>query len=1194
MGEVYQAEDLETHTLVALKVLRAGSAESLVRFKREFRALQDLQHPNLVSLGELVEEGGFWFFTMELVRGATFVDYVRNGDSAFDESRLRDAFAQLVRGLHALHTAGKVHRDIKPSNVLVSEAGELRLLDFGLVLDTDAAPESRDEVVGTAAYMAPEQAAGETVGPEADWYSAGAVLYEALVGEPPFTGSPLQVLVAKQRSKPAAPRSQNPDVPPDLDRLCSDLLEQDPRARPAGDELLRRLGIEDRSTSTTPRPLSISQDSPFVGRARELEILEEARRATQRRQPVVVRIEGESGVGKTALVRKFSSRLRRVENTVVLAGRCYERESVSYKAFDGVADAIARHMQRLPRSEAATLVPQRAALLPKVFPVLRRVSVFAEAPLQRVVDLQQLRTQVFAAFRELLSLLVARRPVVLSIDDLQWADADSIALLREIVRPPEAPPLLVIAMSRPVDEGDDTTGPGSIELPIPVRRLELRPLGNDEACELASRLLEFATGETTQRSDIISAIATEAGGHPLFIDELVRHTALGTTASSSARAGRSVRLEDALWQRILDLEPNARRLLELLAVAGAPLPADAAAHALDIGYADLRRHLALLRVMNLARTTGARAKDKVDTFHDRVRATVLEHLKADDRLACHTALARGLEASPGADPEALAVHLRAAGQAEKAATYAVEAADQASRALAFDRATRLCRTALEMCAAEDAHAIRIRLGDALANAGRGAEAAETYLAAVATASAAEALDLQRRAAQQLLVTGHTRDGLATLRAVLRSQGMRFPKSTRRALLSVLARRAQLRLRGLRFRVRDASQVPASELARIDVCWHAGIGLSLVDTIRGNAFHARGFILALRAGEPYRLARALAIEGGFLSTSGGPGRARTDAVLARADELAQKLGDDHAIGLVVGCSGVARFLRGEFREGLRLCNEAEEIFRNRCSGVPWELVSAQLFALRSLHHLGEFEELDSRVPRAIRDSRDRGDLFGETSLRATVLPISLLARDKADEATRVARESLDRWASHGFQMQHYYQLYSHCTADLYAGRAGLVAERIDHSWTELSRSMLLRVQFVRLSLFDVRARARLAAAYASGSEAERARLLDAAEKNGRRIAREKMAWSNPLAEIVAACAAATRGDLERAEAGFAAAAEASDAADMALHAAVARRRRGHLLGGEEGRALVVAADDWMRAQKVANPERFADLLAPMPA
>src|SRR5207247_1187890 len=119
-----------------------------------------------------------------------------------------------------LHTAGVVHRDIKPSNVLVDASGRVVLLDFGLAQTAARQGDSDVRVVGTADYMAPEQASGRKVGPEADWYSIGCILYEALTGGVPFSGAPLDVLLQKQGAEPLPPRSVAPGTPPDLDALC--------------------------------------------------------------------------------------------------------------------------------------------------------------------------------------------------------------------------------------------------------------------------------------------------------------------------------------------------------------------------------------------------------------------------------------------------------------------------------------------------------------------------------------------------------------------------------------------------------------------------------------------------------------------------------------------------------------------------------------------------------------------------------------------------------------------------------------------------------------------------------------------------------------------------------------------------------------------------------------------------------------
>ena len=311
MGVVYRALDRRRRSDVALKTLPRLEASALYRFKQEFRSLAGVAHPNLVTLYELIAEGSVWFFTMEYVDGVDFLRHVREGAperSGADPARLRDALRQLAAGLTALHAAGKLHRDVKPSNVLVDRAGRVVLLDFGLAAELDPAGQHQSlasGLVGTVAYMAPEQAAGMPVSPASDWYSVGVMLYQALPGRLPFEGGPLQVLHDKRVSDPPRARDLAPDAPEDLDALCADLLRREPDRRPPGPDVLRRLGGATAGASP-PAPEAPAQRTVFVGREEELRTLSEAFRAATEGRTVAVWVRGQSGVGKSALAAAAS------------------------------------------------------------------------------------------------------------------------------------------------------------------------------------------------------------------------------------------------------------------------------------------------------------------------------------------------------------------------------------------------------------------------------------------------------------------------------------------------------------------------------------------------------------------------------------------------------------------------------------------------------------------------------------------------------------------------------------------------------------------------------------------------------------------------------------------------------------------------------------------------------------------------
>ena len=212
-GVVFEAIDHVDGGRIALKLLRRPDAERLYWFKREFRALTELVHRNLVRLHDLVTDGSDFFFTMERIDGESLHAHL-----AARPTDLLDVLRQLAEGLSALHAAGKLHRDVKPSNILVERGGRVVLLDFGLAIDKG---EPASELAGTPAYMSPEQHSGEPLTEASDWYAFGVVLFELLTG----------ALPARVCGRPSALVD---GVSIELDDLCAGLLERDPARRTRG------------------------------------------------------------------------------------------------------------------------------------------------------------------------------------------------------------------------------------------------------------------------------------------------------------------------------------------------------------------------------------------------------------------------------------------------------------------------------------------------------------------------------------------------------------------------------------------------------------------------------------------------------------------------------------------------------------------------------------------------------------------------------------------------------------------------------------------------------------------------------------------------------------------------------------------------------------------------------------------------
>jgi len=1209
MGVVYRAYDRYLGREVALKTLRAEDPNLFYSLKEEFRAAASIVHPNLVELYELFVHGAECFFTMELLDAVPFTRSVRQGGSSvpalFDSpawlgprdprevltksgtlridrraevglhesggssgtaARLAAGAAQLVAAVAALHDAGRVHCDLKPSNILITTTGRLVVLDFGL-----SAPLlgqlARPGFSGTLSYAAPEQLWGGDLTVATDWYSVGVVLFEALTGELPAGESQLrEVLDQTMRALDAESRSQ---LPPRFAELLGGLLHLDPAERPSRQTIVATLVRPRPGWSTPP-----AHERQFVGRTSEIGLLSRALLSARDGWTTAVAVHGESGMGKTELIRELALWAAQ-ENALIVRGQCRLDESVAYQALDQVIDELSKHLALLPKADRNTLLPDDFACLVRVFPVLARLGRPAH-PIEEL-DAAVLRQRAVVALRQMLWRLCAWRPLVVWIDDAHWGDAESQSLLCDLLQAP-APPLLIVMSHRegagswlsPLAEALEQSRGQWLDVP-------LCPLDAGATGQLVATLL----GPLAEEQPLLAKrVAVESGGVPLFIGQLCRLIA-ETTRPEDAR--ERLTLAEVIDRRVSALATEEQRVAEMVALIEAPLPPGVVAEAAGLP-AERGDVVSRLVAAQLLRLTGARATPKLTSFHSRVRETILLRLDPASRKRHHGLLAAALERlEPGVDPEILLHHWLGADERERALTAALRAASAATEKLAFSHAAALYRTALGLLdrSRPERRTVQERLADALSAAGRAVEAGEHYLALAAGATAPDSLRWTQRAAENFLVGGSLDKGMSVLGGALRLVQLPEPPTTARAVASGLTRVVLFRFS----RARPGRERDAHEALRADLCLSAAKGLGVVDPMLSAYFAFSSLHSAERSGDLSRRASALCLSGSILAYFRGRLGRWGEEWLREAEQIADASKDCLLRGRVSVCQGQAELTRGLWSAALERCEAATRWLERHPDAATWERNMADVIAIRALEELGELKRAWQRAADWRSDAQSRGDLYAETTADL-YLAFAKLGADDADQAERVATLALRKWAAGPPPFHEFYRMRVVAYAQLYRGDPEAALATLDLAEQTLRAARLDNFPTAILEVCLLRARIYLGLAQ---REREAGRALARCERNLDRLERIGRDDASAHATFLRAAVASARGRRETALALLGVAKERFASRNMALGLTYVAAAE-HALGDAEG-AGRLAAEASLRRQGIIQPRAWLALHAP---
>ncbi|MCA9138065.1 MAG: protein kinase [Planctomycetales bacterium] len=1035
-GVVYEASHLQRGDHVALKTLpmiqdakgeSPQDAERLHRFRREFRSLAEINHPNLAGMQTLEVDGTQWFITMDLLEGVDFLSYVRP-DGHLDELRLRNSLEQLARGIIALHLKGIVHRDLKPNNVLIRSDGHLVILDFGLVTELqqlagETLSIGNHHFAGTPRYAAPEQVSGQRTS-AIDWYAVGVMLYEAILGEAPFSGAGLQVLLDKQNND-APQLTGRGDVPADLARLIDRLLQRDPTNRPASDFIAETLGIAAASsvseTSAFGSTIGLSnaeKDLQLFGREKQLADLGRVLGSFLRlRQPASVFIKGRSGEGKTALTNFFLSNAKLEENVLVLAGRCYDRESVPFKAVDCLIDPLVDYLRKRQRNELEQILPEDIGMLAHLFPLLRRVDSISDRSASTIPTIasQQVRNRAFAAFKDLLTGIAVATPIILFVDDLQWGDADSARALHEIASSTDPPAILLIGTYRSDDAKDSPYliewEKGRIHAPKSICQhvISVAPLGPEEAVTLfAARL---GVPAETIRSQIEQVFA-QTHGNPYFLEQLVE----GFNRETQQFAVSP--LSTTIAERLSRLEPRAKPLLDAIAVAGQAVALDEAARVVEI-HENSFKTVTHMRSERLLRVIGSVERPVIDTYHDKIRETVLDGLDKSERRSLHARFGVLLEQLENIDaaaveqcywtgggtfPEStryfdLSFHFSRAQEPRKASVYGYLAAKRAKEQFSLETAVEHFRDAYENSSdggKQLRYEIALGLGECLQLLGRFVEAETVLREGQELANTPlDRCEIEISLAEAMRGDGRYKLAADQYAESLESLGIKVPVSGKSLALCALKEGLVHATRGFRWKFKPTGKTNSrEEILRVRLL--AGYVLAIWFRSLPSVFWGvlTGVNLAERLNRCPEQATSQMVFGSVVYIAGFEKHGiayfeKAKSLLGESD-LSQRF-------LLYFYSAAAKMARGRFRQSMEFCESGLDLAR-RTGDVPRSLI-LRLFLVLCHYREGR---LGIALENALKEFERSVQLDDPNTAHDEINAVSMISRGKFNFPSMKAR------------------------------------------------------------------------------------------------------------------------------------------------------------------------------------------------
>jgi tetratricopeptide (TPR) repeat protein/ribosomal protein L40E len=717
--KVYLAHDTVLDRDVAFALIKTEKLDenTRMRIKREAQAMGKLgDHPNIVTIHDMGEHEGQPYIVLPVMAGGDVEGVIEKAtDHRLPLDKTIEIAKAVCKGLEFAHSKGIIHRDLKPGNVWLSADGTAKIGDFGLAVVVDLSRLTQSGMmVGTVAYMPPEQAMGGKVTAKADLYSLGAMLYEMVTGRPPFIGDDSVSIIGQHiNTPPVSPAWHRADLPPALDTLIMQLLEKDSDKRPESATVVLQ-ALEAIGAGTIKEP---SKEAPaenplyrrvFVGREPELKQLQTAFDGAMSGQGALVMVMGEPGIGKTALCEQLSTYVT-LRGGRTLVGHCYEEGSLSlpYLAFvEAMRSYVLSRETKDLREELGTGATDVARIVSEI-----REKLKVKPRPQK--DPEEERYRLMQAVTSFLTNAASVQPLLIVLEDLHDADKGTLDMLTHVSRHLSGTRLLIVGTYRDIEV--DRSHPLSAALAelrrvATYNRVILRGLNADEV----RRMLESITRETVPWR-LAEAVHRQTEGNPLFVQEVVRFLSeegLITRKEGRWRPTKETPLEmnipeglrDVIGKRLSLLSKECNQLLSVASVIGREFQLEVLQKVTGLSDEELFKAIEeAKKTAVIEERAGFGAAVTYRFAHAFFRQTLYEETIAPRRIRLHQQVARALEEIYAKKIEEHAAelaehfsHSSDTADLKKAVSYGEMAAKRATDVYAYGEAVRLLEQAIKV------------------------------------------------------------------------------------------------------------------------------------------------------------------------------------------------------------------------------------------------------------------------------------------------------------------------------------------------------------------------------------------------------------------------------------------------------------------------------------------------------------------